>query len=753
MITPSVAFWCKDDDLSRVEVLNSACNKVTIFTDLDNGLEELKKNHYDAIIISSLFDQNQVIAFLNKVIKRHKNLPILICKEDYNDHDALLKKGATDCLTNELFSKGVILHVINSSIRNADLHRQKRESMIQLKKLEERISTIVGNTPIILFMLDSAGIFKMGLGKLWETFKVNKQFVLGQNISDVYYEYPAIVDAYNHASQGAIQNISVNINDIIFEIVLTPVFDNKNEVREILGLAHDVTERARSEISLMKAKKLAENAAKMRQEFIANMSHEIRTPMNAIVGFTNLLDETKLDDIQNGYVHAVKLSSESLLALINSILDFSKIESGQLNHDHEAFDIHHVINSIDKVLLLKIQEKKIVFKQEVADEVPRDLLGDSNRLYQVLSNLLANSVKFTEKGEVNLKVDLVKKKDNVAILSFTVNDTGIGIPSHMIDRVFDSFIQVNSESNRKYGGTGLGLSIVKKIVRQLKGTIKLTSKLREGTKFVITIPFKIAENFSERKKKLKVANLNLTLPKGLKILLVEDNLMNQKLVLMILKDYPVKVELAENGVEAIKALKINNYDLVLMDIQMPEMDGIEATKIIRNKFSEKKKNIPIIAMTAHAFQEEIDKCIMVGMNSHVIKPIDVENFITTINDCLKEKDEEQLFIDLSYLNSLLGNDQAMIAEIINTFKQETPLILAEIVKGISENDSDKILKMAHKAKASFKMFGMEKAVNALVKMENDGKVGDLSQVEMLQTIVSTQFKRAVEILKPENVEE
>ncbi|MFT6715731.1 MAG: signal transduction histidine kinase/CheY-like chemotaxis protein [Saprospiraceae bacterium] len=753
MIAPSIIFWCTNDDSSRIEVLNEACNKVATYDKLEHGLDELGKNHYDAILISSFFKNQEIEVFLKKVKKRHKNLPVIICRDDYSSFDKLLEQGATDCIVNELFSREVILHLINFSIRNADIVRQKRESLMQLKRLENRISTIVGNTPIILFMLDSSGVFKMGLGKLWERFKVNKQFVLGQKIFEVYNEYPAIVDAYNQAIKGDIQSIPVNINDIIFEIVLTPVFDNKNEVREILGLAHDVTERARSEMSLMKAKKLAENAARMRQEFIANMSHEIRTPMNAIVGFTNLLEDTEMNDIQDGYVHAVKVSSESLLGLINTILDFSKIESGQLNHDHEAFDLRHVINSIDKVLLLKIQEKKILFKQVITDEVPRELQGDSNRLYQVLSNLLANSVKFTEKGEVILKVDLVEKKDNITTLSFTVTDTGIGIPSHMIDRVFDSFIQVNSESNRKYGGTGLGLSIVKKIVRQLKGTIKLTSKLREGTTFVITIPFKLAENFSERKRKIKSSRLNLKLPEGLKILLVEDNIMNQKLVLMILKDYPVTVELAENGVEAIKALKINSYDIVLMDIQMPEMDGIEVTKIIRNKFSAKKKDIPIIAMTAHAFQEEIDKCMMVGMNNHVLKPIDVENFIETINSCLVEKDKEQLFIDLSYLNSLLGNDQTMITEIINTFKQETPELLAEMRVGVETNDSEKIAKMAHKAKASFKMFGMEKAVDALVKMEIDCKTGDLSRVEMLEEIIVKQFNKAVKILKPENVEE
>jgi signal transduction histidine kinase/DNA-binding response OmpR family regulator len=753
MISPSVIYWCTSKEQSSAAVIGEVSQKIVCFDDLTKGIEELKINHYDVVLVSAGFDVEEIKIFLGKIKKRHKNIPILVFRSSYNQREEIIDAGAIDCFLQKLISEEVIYHLMNTAIRGADLLRQKRESMVQLRRLENRINTIVGNTPIILFMLDTSGVFKMGLGKLWDQFKVNKQFVLGQNIVEVYHEYPAVVDAYECAKKGEIQNVSVNINDIIFEIVLTPVLDSKDEVREILGLAHDVTQRARSEMSLLKAKKLAEDAAKMRQEFIANMSHEIRTPMNAIVGFTNLLEETELNHIQDGYVHAVKISSESLLGLINSILDFSKIESGLLNHDHESFDLKHVINSIDQVLMLKIQEKKISFKQEVAKNVPKELQGDSNRLYQVLSNLLANSVKFTEKGEVSLKISLVEQTDNVALLSFKVTDTGIGIPSHMIDRIFDSFIQVQSDSNRKYGGTGLGLSIVKKIVRQLKGEIKVESKLRHGSTFTVTVPFKLAENFSERKKKLKAASPKLRLPKGLRILLVEDNLMNQKLVLLILSKFPVIVEMAENGVEAIKALKANEYDVVLMDIQMPMMDGIEATKLIRNTFSDKKKNVPIIAMTAHAFQEELDKCLLVGMNNHVIKPIDVENFITTINKSLQGQQEDPFLLDLSYLRSILGNDQAMITEVIDSFKVETPHILSKMKEAVTSRDSDKIGKMAHKAKASFKMFGMEKAVSALVKLESDAKLDDLSQVEMLENVVVDQFNKAIEILKFKNVKE
>ncbi len=743
---PTIIYWTKSSDKKRIETLQSLCLKVSVFQDLKEGDVELSKNHYDIILIANEFLLDEILSFTERIKKRNRGIAIIIEQKDYNTRNKLIAIGATDVIVPELFQKLTFQHILLNAVHNAELDRQKRESVVQLKKLENRLSTIVGNTPVILFMLDKHGVFKMGLGKHWERFKVNKQFVLGQNIQEVYDEYPAFIDAQNNALNGEAQSISININNIIFEIVLTPLLDSKNEVKEVLGLAHDVTERALSEMSLIKSKKLAENAAKMKEEFIANMSHEIRTPMNAIVGFINLLEETKLNDVQRDYVESVMISSENLLSLINSILDFSKIESGTFTHESETFDLNHVINSIDKVLLLKVIEKKITFSQNVAATVPLELIGDANRLYQVLTNLLANSIKFTEKGSVSLNIDCLKVEDGIANLRFTVKDTGIGIPEAMIHKVFDSFTQVNPESNRKYGGTGLGLSIVKKIVKQLKGSISLTSKLRVGTEFIIEIPFKIADDFQERKNRLGKSTKHLKLPEGVKILLAEDNVMNQKLVLLILKKFKVTVDLAETGVEAIKALKSNDYDLILMDIQMPDMDGIEATKIIRKEFSDKKKNIPIIAMTAHAFQEELDKCLIVGMNDHIIKPIDTELFINKVNACL-EKGDNQLSLDLTYLSNMFNDDYEMITEICNTFMEEMPEILNDIQIGIVQHNGEHTARMAHKAKASFKMMGMDKTVESLIQMEKYSKSGELDKLPSLYQFIKSQFDLSVLELK------
>lgn len=782
MIRPAVLYWCaKDDQLDNLS-LNEVCRSIKKCHKLSQGLDQLSIHHFDVLLVSDVFAYEEVLLFLKRLKSKYKNIPVVVVREDYSSRDELLKLGASDCFAKHLFSAGFLDHVLNSAIERAEISRQKQDSIVHLKRLENRIGTIVRNTPVILFMLDTAGVFKVGLGKLWDQFKVNKQFVLGQKLVEIYHEYPAIIDAYNQALKGSVQSLSVNINDIVFEIILTPVLSSNQKVKEILGLAHDVTQRVHSEMSLIKAKKLAENTAKLKQEFIANMSHEIRTPMNAIVGFTNLLEETKMNGLQGGYVHAVKVSSESLLGLIDDILDFSKIESGDQTLSKSSFNVHGLVNSIDKVLSLKVREKKIAFRREIAKEVPLELIGDSNKLHQVLTNLLANSVKFTKKGEVLLKVDLLNLHNRDALISFQVTDTGIGIPDHMVKKIFDSFVQVNSESNRKYGGAGLGLSIVKKIVRQLNGTIKMDSTLNRGSTFTVSVPFKIAKNFVGQKS--RHSKLDLRLPNGLKILLAEDNLMNQKLVLMILNDFDVAVDLAENGVEAVKAIRQNDYDLVLMDIQMPEMDGIEATRIIRTELTWDKKDIPIIAMTAHAFQQEIDKCRLVGMNDCVLKPINKEKFINTMNSCMSEYDkkskkggqnhllqevndggliaikkedgEKQADLslndnfDLSYLRSLLNEDQKMIEEIIATFQEEVPVILAELTSSIQAQDFFKIAKTAHKAKASFNVFGMEKVVKALLEIELACKRNDLSKLTELSHMIHEEYSAVSQTLKRQN---
>ena len=741
----NVIVWAKKLSEAQNSTITSTVNSFKCFDQIQNGILELKKNHFDLVLIFLDDFKDFALSVLTDVKKENANIPIIVIVSSELQQFDFLQKGASTCITFEQFTPLVFKVLIGNSIKISELNRQVKDSKSQLKKLENRLSTIIGNTPMILFMLDLKGVFKLGLGKLWEQFKVDKQFVLGQNIGFVYQNYPEFINAFEKSVKGGVQKTVIHLNTIVFEIILTPVLDNKNEVKEILGVAHDITERAKGENSLIRAKKIAENTAKIKQEFIANMSHEIRTPMNAIVGFSGLLEETKLNNIQQDYVQSIKLSGENLLNLINSILDFSVIESGKISVNEEVFELSQVLNSIEKVLFISIKKKKILFEINLSSELPKELIGDPNLLNQVMVNLLSNAVKFTEKGKVCLNVNVLSRKKNELQMEFVVSDTGIGIPNVMLDKVFDSFTQVNPESNRKHGGTGLGLSIVKNIVQQLHGKISLQSELGKGTLFKVVIPFNTNESISTESS-LPILPVDFSSQlKGLRILLAEDNTMNQKLVIMILKKFDVQIDLAETGIEALKAIKSNEYDMVLMDIQMPEMDGIEATKIIRNDFSEDKKNIPIIALTAHAFQEELDKCIEVGMNACVIKPIETNLFLKTIVANV-QKSKQSLVMDISYLKDLSGDDEQMLKDIILTYQIEMPEIIHELNLALGKLDAKQLGRMAHKAKSSFKMLGMEVAFNALLDIEMSAKNNSFKGVSEMIYVVQNQFDMAMDKL-------
>ena len=747
-------YWCSDVNPQKLATLQHAVQNLQVIAEEEFVFQILKSSHIDMLIISDQFQYKHLIDIIERVKKRFRNLAILVEQPSYKNREALIRNGASDILVPEVWHADFLGHLFFNSVKFVDLERQRRESVFQFKKLEHRLNTIMKNTPVILFMLDAEGKFTMGTGKLFDKFKVDKQFVLGQKLEEIYIAYPSFIKAYQSARNGEIQKMNLTLNEVVFEVVLTPVVDKHGEVNEIFGIASDVTERVESEKSLLKGKKMAEEAAKVKQEFIANMSHEIRTPLNAIIGFVNLLYDSSLNEVQLDHVASAKMASENLMSLINSILDFSKIENGTLKHESEEFNLKHVINSIDKVLSLKVLEKKIGFHVEVKEEVPVELVGDPNRLYQIVTNLLANAVKFTERGSVELIVDAGNQTLDKINIEFKVVDTGIGIPEHMQSKIFDSFTQVNSESNRKYGGTGLGLSIVKRIVEQLQGTITLESRPFRGTTFKVVLPFKVAENPEARKRKLTKIKGDLKLPTGKRILLAEDNLMNQKLVLQLLRNFEVQVDLAETGLEAVKAHQSNNYDLILMDIQMPEMDGLEATVMIRNKLDEDRKHVPIVAMTAHAFQEELDKCIEVGMNDHIIKPIDVGLFIHSLNKALATSDDQQgVNFNLSYLREMFGDDQLVINDILQTFTMEAPDLIAEMMNCSENRDFEGLAKQAHKAKSSFKMVGMDRAVELIQELENAAKNGEERSIKMNIAAVDKAYQLAAPLLRVDNSNE
>ncbi|MBA3647058.1 MAG: tetratricopeptide repeat protein [Chitinophagales bacterium] len=390
-----------------------------------------------------------------------------------------------------------------------------------------------------------------------------------------------------------------------------------------LMLLHEVETAKRDKEIAIKDKERAEQSEKFKEQFLANMSHEIRTPMNAIVGLINLLSKTKLEALQLKYVDAIRQSADNLLSIIQDILDFSKIESGQTELEEINFSIRDSVEMVYNTMRYKAEEKNLQFSVTCDENLPAEVAGDTVRLKQILINLTGNAIKFTDNGFVKIECTIQEENEEFCAVHFAVTDSGIGIPEQKMDDVFKSFVQASASTTRKYGGTGLGLSISKHLVEMQGGTIGVTSKVNEGTQFSFTIPYKklAAEEFSYVPINSIVSESSFSLD-GLKVLLVEDNKFNQLVAVDTLESQipHVKVEVAENGKIALEKLKAMPFDVILLDLQMPEMDGYEMAELVRNQFDSPLKDIPIIALTANATRTEQDKCIEKSIDGYISKP-------------------------------------------------------------------------------------------------------------------------------------
>ncbi|HXB40750.1 MAG TPA: ATP-binding protein [Bacteroidia bacterium] len=386
----------------------------------------------------------------------------------------------------------------------------------------------------------------------------------------------------------------------------------ENTQRAVLNILEDYSE----------AKEIAEESTKLKEAFLANMSHEIRTPMNAIIGFSDLLFKAKLEEKEKEYVRIIKSAGENLLTIINDILDISKIEAGMMTFEEHTFSVREIFKSLNVMLMGKAKEKHLGLVFSCDEDVPDNLLGDPTRLTQIIINLAGNAIKFTQKGSIDVRARVLKKaldchKDGNTSLGFSVTDTGIGITPDKLEHIFERFRQAESHITRKYGGTGLGLSIAKQLVELQGGTLSVTSEFNKGSIFSFCIPYKKSVEILTAQE-VTGEKYNMEELSKLNILLVEDNQLNVKLILSLFSESNLKLEVAENGSVAVEKLKEKKFDIVLMDMEMPVMNGYEAATVIRQEL---KSDIPIIAMTAHAMAGERERCLSLGMNDYISKPI------------------------------------------------------------------------------------------------------------------------------------
>ncbi len=409
---------------------------------------------------------------------------------------------------------------------------------------------------------------------------------------------------------------------------LTPIMGVDGEIHKVIAIESNITENKKVESELIIAKEKAEESKRIKEEFLANMSHEIRTPLNGIKGFTDLIAKNNKDPNQEKYLQAIQFSTENLLSIINDILDFSKIEAGKMEIENTVFYLRDLIESIFNSFGFRAEEQGIELIKDIENKIPETLLGDPVRINQVITNLMSNALKFTEKGTIKLTIKQLSKDDDSVNLEFRVADTGIGIPADKVEEIFNSFSQASSSTTRKYGGTGLGLAIVKKIVNLFEGDIYAESKEQEGSTFIFNIKLMISKNQSIIKENKKVDHkIDLS---GLKVLVAEDYPMNQLLITETLAAWNFEVEIVENGQLAFDHIQKNDYDLILMDVNMPVMSGLESSKLIRSKLKEPKRSIPIIAMTAGALKGDKEKCLSAGMNDYISKPFDQDELFLKI---------------------------------------------------------------------------------------------------------------------------
>jgi signal transduction histidine kinase/CheY-like chemotaxis protein/HPt (histidine-containing phosphotransfer) domain-containing protein len=396
----------------------------------------------------------------------------------------------------------------------------------------------------------------------------------------------------------------------------------------------DITERKRNEIALAKARDAAEAASRARSEFLAMMSHEIRTPMNAVLGLTGSLLETKLTDEQRKSAEAIQEASDGLLNILNDILDLSKLDAGKLEFDQQPFSLESVIDNTKSIVGLRAAEKGLALRVEIDPNLPKALIGDPNRLRQIVLNLVSNAVKFTRSGEVVISARCVSRNESRATLHVAVRDTGIGIAPDRVGRLFTDFVQADASIHRQYGGTGLGLAICKRLVDQMGGVISVESIPGRGTSFSFQVALSLADVADLEQRGTPDTTVGLSevlvrLGRPLRILVAEDNATNQLVVTQMLREFAIDLRVANDGVEAIEAATRGDFDAVFMDLRMPRMDGLEAARAIR-ALAGSRGAVPIVALTANAFADDVKACREAGMNDFVAKPIRKQILIATL---------------------------------------------------------------------------------------------------------------------------
>lgn len=650
--------------------------------------------------------------------------------KDVSEKQAIIKKELIS--SSKSFSVSIHLIIehnyVNFYFSETTTQKIAEEKLI---RSEEKYRSVIENMKLGLLEVDNNKTITKAYTHFCNITGYNKNELIGKNVDTLFplahgnIKTNQLLKAINKESNYLWES-EIRRKDGSFVWVLissATLYSGNGEIIGSIGIHLDITLQKENERALRSARLKAEESTRAKEQFLANMSHEIRTPLNAISGMTDLLIKTKINNDQKKLLDAMERSSQNLLVVINDILDFSKIESGKLKFEKIGFRLDEIIKHVILTKKLDADEKGISLEYHLADNVKNIFFGDPFRLNQILLNFINNAVKFTEKGSVKIIISSILKNEYTQTLKINIVDTGKGISPSKIENIFEAFHQEDASITRSYGGTGLGLTITKRMIEMQGGELSVTSELNKGSDFQFTISYNLGED-----KDLPInsnTKVDTTRLSGLRILIAEDNEFNQILMNTIFDQFDVDLTIVDNGQKVIQKLENNSYDIILMDIQMPIMDGVQATEIIRA--GDTHKDIPIIALTANAFKDELDQYKNYGVTDCLSKPFKSAELYNKIikltdrvdidsNDPQKRTNNQVTLYDLEKLSNMLGGNKALIEKMVESFLAHTPPLLEELYIAGNNNNWDEVSKICHRLKASYKtmsIHSLEKVIHLL----------------------------------------
>ncbi|GAB3197286.1 PAS domain S-box-containing protein [Pontibacter aydingkolensis] len=674
--------------------LSIAIHKAKIYTSgaASEGLRLLQQHSFDCVLLNFSLPDMNCLEVLESINFLHRTTPVVVITATENAPltEQALQLGAAECLPISALTPESTPHFIRNAIRLKQAEVERLRTGEKLRSSEEQLEFLVSNTPTAFWNIDAKGNFKFASGMGFEQIGIHPEDIIGNNFYDVFKAYPRIVGRFKRTLSGEVVQAVDETNGLFFKSHYVPVYDEQGHITGVTGFAVDITERVKNERELLKAKEVAENSSRIKEQFLANISHEIRTPMNGIIGLANVLRKTELEPEQQKYLNAIRKSADNLMQIINDLLDFSKISSNQFAFEEVQFNLAELVQDIVDLMDNKAREKQNQLTTHIGDDVPLQVNGDPLRLRQVILNLVSNATKFTQNGKIKILVNALEEHAETIVLEFTVEDTGIGIPPEKHKAVFESFNQGSNDTTRKYGGTGLGLTISKNIVEMQGGTISVRSQPQAGSAFTFSIPFKkvhnpeqlAAESAIEEEEETFLNKLS-----GIKVLLAEDNEINQLLLTTILANWGVETDVVTNGLDALEKAFSKPYDLILMDMQMPVLDGYEAIEQLRASACV-NASLPVISLTAHAAHDEIKKCLASGATAYLSKPFDTNDLFKTIVKLINQEGKYKgASVNMKALRGMAGNNTSFILEILEMYIESTPGAVAKLHELI---ESDKL---------------------------------------------------------------